>query len=72
MKLASNSSLRKLARAIARKEVPPERANIIEHALASAYRRQNKYLHSHERNRIAAKSAPDVLLTPPPLGHNER
>ena len=43
MKLARDSSLRKLARAIARKEVPPERQNIIENALASAYRRQKVY-----------------------------
>jgi len=43
VKLVANSSLRKLARAIARKEVPPERQNIIENALASAYRRQKVY-----------------------------
>jgi hypothetical protein len=43
MKLVNNSSLRKLARAIARKEVPPEREVIIEQALANSYRRQKVY-----------------------------
>jgi len=51
MKLVTNSSLRKLARAIARKEVPPERQNVIENAMASAYRRQKLYQHSKARAR---------------------
>jgi len=51
MKLVRDSSLRKLARAIARKEVPSERLNVIENALASAYRRQAVYKHSKAKTK---------------------
>jgi len=70
MKLTRDASLRKLARAIARKQVPPERANIIEHALVNAHRRYKKYQHSHERHRTSSHPDSDVLLTPPPLGRS--
>jgi len=43
MKIANNSSLRKLARAIARREVPSERQVIIEQALVNAHRRFKVY-----------------------------
>jgi len=42
MKLVRDSSLKKLRRAIERKEVPPERQNVIENAMASAYRRRQE------------------------------
>jgi hypothetical protein len=43
MKLARNSSLRKLARAIGRREVPPERQFIIDEALKKAHQRHKVY-----------------------------
>jgi hypothetical protein len=43
MKLARNSSLRKLARAIGRGEVPDERQVIIDQALVNAHRRFKVY-----------------------------
>jgi hypothetical protein len=50
MKLVNNSSLRKLARAIGRKQLPPEREVIIEQALVNAHRRQKVY--ENRKNRI--------------------
>ena len=43
-KIANNSSLRKLARAMRRGKVPDERQVIIDNAMASAQRRWSKYL----------------------------
>jgi hypothetical protein len=50
MKLARNSSLRKLARAIAHRKVPDERQVIIDNALVNAHRRFKVY-----QNRKARK-----------------
>jgi len=44
VKLARDSSLKKLARAIARRKVPDERQVIIDEALKNAHRRWQVYL----------------------------
>jgi len=51
MKLADNSSLRKLARAIARKQVPDERQVIIDNALTNAHRRFKVYQNRNGRKK---------------------
>jgi len=49
MKLARNSSLRKLARAIGRGEVPPERQFIMDEALKKAHQRAKVYWNRKSR-----------------------
>jgi hypothetical protein len=51
-KIVSDSSLRKLARAIQRGKVPEERMFIIETAKEKAQRRQKKYLNKPAKLRL--------------------
>ena len=51
MKIASNSSLRKLDRAMRRGEVPDERQVIIDTAVKNAERRRLEYMHRAARQR---------------------
>jgi hypothetical protein len=54
MKLARNSSLKKLARVMAHKKLPPERAFVIENAMANAYRRRKVY--ENRKSRTGSQS----------------